>query len=165
MMQIAAGTTRVVLLIGSIAIKIGRPRVLRLVLRLLFGSLTQKQRHRLFVKYGSTFGEICCNYALAGLIANRNEFKYYQLFQDVRVMPTTAQYLGGWIILQIRGSNITSTELASDNPFLGFDVGQARAEISDAHQFCRHPDGHIVLVDYARLPPPKTIVESPLSAA
>jgi hypothetical protein len=85
----------------------------------------------------------------AGMYANRNEYLYYKASKDPRVMPTIAQLFSGWIIIQPRGTPISANEL-SQKPSLRQRVGVESCEVDKAAQFCRHPDGRIVLVDYGR---------------
>jgi hypothetical protein len=53
-MRFAFGTTRLVLLIGKKAIKIGRVRPLRFLARIILLPFSQKRREHFFIKYGRT---------------------------------------------------------------------------------------------------------------
>ena len=148
-MRIKLGTTRIVLLIGDKAVKIGRLRPLRLLARMLLLPFSWQRRQHFLAKYGPKFAQAMLNDLCAGLYANRNEYAYYKVYRDSRVMPTTEQLCGGWIIIQPRGTPISVNEL-SEKPSLKQRIGMESCEVDTAAQFCRHPDGRIVLVDYGR---------------
>ncbi len=93
-----------------------------------------------------------CNDVFVGINANKNEYSYYTEFTDCRVMPTLQQLLCGCVIVQVRGTDITSDELEQETPFSGGRTTiNLSAEILTPSQFCRHPNGQLALVDYGRL--------------
>lgn len=149
-MQIACGSTRVVLLAGDKAVKIARFRPIRFLLRMLMIAFSRKKRLHFFEKYGPVFIHAVYNDIFAGVIANRNEYSYYIERMDRRVMPSLGQYLGGLIVTQVRGTPVSLHELDTEDPFAGL-VTNSACEVSDPKQFCRHPAGQLVLVDYGRV--------------
>lgn len=147
-MRIRIGTTRLVFLVGDSAIKIGRMRPLRLLLRMLCLPCSRQRRQHFLAKYGPGFARAALNDLCAGLYANRNEYAYYTARKDPRVMPTTRQLLNGWVIIQLRGMPISARDLA-EKPLIRQRTAE-KCEVDDAMQFCRHPDGRVVLADYGR---------------
>lgn len=147
-MNIRCGSTRLVVLWGDWAFKIARIRPFRFLLRLPTWLFSRKQRKHFFEKYGANFFQAIINDVFAGVVANRKEFEYYQSHRkDYRVMPTMQMFFAGLIIVQTRGDEIGERELQSSNPFRNTPKF---CEMTEAKQFCRHPDGRLVLVDYGR---------------
>lgn len=160
-MRIRLGSTRLVLLTKDKAIKIGRLRLLRLCLRIPIILLSQRRRHHFLSKYGPGVLQAALHDLFAGLYANRNEYAYYRAHeQDRRIMPTTRRLLDGWIILQLRGVPVSASEL-SEGPVLLNDTGTVDGEARSEKQFCRHPDGRIVLIDYGSDITTKALLYSP----
>lgn len=122
-MQVLLGSTRLVLLIGSRAVKIGRFRPIRLGIRLITLPFSSRKS---FYRGGGSFRSLCFTYAFAGLVANKKECRHFQETRDPDLMPTTSSMLWGWINIQVRG-----TAHAWDR------------------EHCYHPNGHLVRVDYA----------------
>jgi len=149
-MRIRLGTTRIVLLIGDQAIKIGRLRPLRLLLRLLILPFSRERRRHFLAKYGPGITRAVMQDLCAGLYANRNEYDYSATHRDPRVIPTTKRLWGGWIVIQLRGTPIMVHELP-EAPVLRKRIGTQPCEMDKATQFCRHPDGRVVLADYGRI--------------
>lgn len=148
MVALRYGTTRVVLLVGERAIKIGRVRPLRVLSRFLLWPFSARRRKHFLEKYGPGFGQAVLHDLCAGLYANRTEYEYYQRTRDVRVMPTTAALCGGWIVLQPRGSAVCEREISQSlgQEWLGVDCN----EVVRAKQFCRTRSGAVVLIDYGK---------------
>lgn len=150
-MRIKCGSTRFVLLVGVYAIKIARVRPLRFLARALIMCFSKKRRKHFIFKYGDTFFQAIKNDVFAGLKANKNEYSYYTESSDCRVMPILQQFMYCCVIIQVRGTDITCSELARETPFCKeFVAGDELYEIWEPDQFCRHPMGQLVLVDYGR---------------
>lgn len=144
------GKTRIVVLTGNKAIKISRVRVFRLLVRTITFPLMSKNNHRRFyARYGTPFWRGALKYFVAGVYANWNEFEYYQTTSDPRVIPTRKSYLGGWIVIQDRGTSVSKDELAKQNPFKGLSVDSNFLEKDQPWQFC-YLNGKILLADYGR---------------
>lgn len=148
-MQIKAGATRIVVLLGKNAIKIGRVRPLNLLFRAFAFPFSRAMRKRFAAKYGRSIFTAVRNDILAGLVANRKEYDYYVSHGDPRVMPVRRCLLGGWIIVQEGGAPITSEDFERENPFKIPDA--AMYDLGEPKQFCRRPlDNKVVLVDFGR---------------
>ena len=150
-MQIKCGKTRIVFLIKDQAIKIGKVRPIRLFVRMVAFPFTSQRNHdRFYARYGSTLPRAVWRYLIAGLFANRNEYEYYQACRDCRVMPTVRKFLGGWVVIQHRGTAVSALELGLGNPFDVLETNPEFLERNQPWQFCRNSGGQIVLVDYGR---------------
>ena len=145
-MRMRYGATRFVLLAGDKAYKFGRVRPFRFLARMCILPFSQKRRKHFFERYGPGFGEAMKNDLFAGLRANQNEDTYYRTFRDSRVMPITGVLLGGWVIIQMRGTPVSREELEK-SPFTAKRLRRRDCDLSGNHQFCRF-DGKVVLVDY-----------------
>jgi hypothetical protein len=89
------------------------------------------------------------NILFLGVRANRNEYHYSLSGSDPRTMPVMTKLLGGFIIVQLRGTPVSSEEVERDCPFY-FPNGQ-ECDLDKAHQFCRHPESKaIVIVDFGQ---------------
>ena len=142
------GTTRIVIFAGTVVIKIARLRILRFFARAILFPFTSSSNHeRLRCKYGRVWWKASLNYICAGLHANRGEWIYFQQTQDCRVVPTIRSYLGGWIVVQLRGQHIPEDALKGNNPLAGVIFDRKCLEVDRAFQFCRL-GGRIVLCDY-----------------
>jgi hypothetical protein len=141
------GGTRFVLLFNDYAIKIGKFRLINLIKKCIqigiFNNKKEKQKLE-----SKTFCESFYKCLFAGLHANKIEFEYYDKHRDPRVMPTIRKFLGGWIIVQIRGEPITETEVSEWH--FPENINKNYYDIRRAEQFCRDKDGKIVLVDYGK---------------
>ncbi len=88
-MKIKTGTTRIVFLVNDKAIKIGRIRLVRFILRIFFISIYAKSKNKLFYNaYGKyrLFGMM--KYLSVGINANKKEYQYYKETKDSKVAPT-----------------------------------------------------------------------------
>lgn len=149
-MQLRSGKTRIVIRTGNKAIKIGKFRPILLFFRAISFPFMSKGNHtRFYARYGSPFWLGAWNYFIAGIQSNIREFEYYQKFRDSRVIPTLGKYLGGWIIVQLRGEDVSQDELDLVNPFEGLPVNPDFLERNQPWQFCRVGD-QILLADYGR---------------
>ncbi len=145
-MRISWGKTRFVFLFTNQAIKIGRVRPFRLMIRMVaFPFMSEGNHSRFFKRYGKFPGALW-RYLIAGLLANRNEYEYYQDSRDHRVMPTIASFFGGWVIVQKRGASVSREDFSRSNPFQNYP---SFVEVGQPRQFC-WKNGRLVLVDYGR---------------
>ena len=140
-MRIRHGQTRSVLLIGGVAIKIGRVRPIRFGLRMLIFPFSQSQREHFYKKYGAPFWKAALHDIFAGWYANQREYQHWSQTQDPRVMPTR-QLLGDWIVAQPRGKPLQQTGLASTTAV------STKPVVAEVEQLCEYL-GQVVLVDYA----------------
>lgn len=145
-MRMRYGATRFVLLVGDKAIKIGRIRPLRVFVRMLIIPFSKKRREHFFARYGPGFGHAVWNDLCVGLYANRIEDDYYQSSKDPRVMPTIGRLLGGWVIVQLRGVPVSTSELEKSS-FTRERLRRRDCDLGGDHQFCRL-GRKVVLVDY-----------------
>jgi len=149
----AFGETRFVVLVGKFAFKIGRFRPLRCLCRMLILPFSKRRRDHFTLKYGPHIMRAIQNDIIAGLIANRNEFSFWEWSQNsknaVPVIPTIRLYMCGWVVIQARGQPITHATLQNEGPVLDSAFGEDDCEVNDPHQFCLY-EGKVVLVDYAR---------------
>jgi hypothetical protein len=149
-MKIKSGKTRIVFLVGDKAIKFGRVRLLRLILRILLFPFMSKHNNMLFYEaYGKYFLLGMFNYLLVGIDANKREYQYYKESNDNRVVPTRKILLNGWIVIQDRGEFVSLQELEKNNPFkdvVGYPIFTEKHEY---WQFCKI-DGQLLLADYGR---------------
>jgi len=150
-MKVRSGKTRIVLVCGDNAYKIGKLRPIRLFFRMLIFPFLSKGNHeRFYTRYGATLFMAMWNYLVAGKIANEREYRYFSSTHDARVMPTVGRVLGGWIVIQKRGEKISARELGRENPFDGLPIDPQFLERNQPWQFCRNEKGKVVLVDYGR---------------
>ncbi len=141
-MKIKQGATRIVILIGNMAIKIGKVRILRFTLRMISFPFSKYQRNRFYQKYGDAFWKAARQDILFGVLANRNEYRYYQETRDKRVVPTLKLFLGGLVVIQEKGKEVDTCFL-SNIPFIQLHP----AEMGSTNQFCVLHDS-ILLADY-----------------
>jgi hypothetical protein len=148
MKLILRGGTRIVILTKHRAYKIARIRPLRLFCRLLVLPFQAKRKHIGFAARYGPFPVSLWNYVIIGLIANRNEFEYWQETRDPRVAPVIGKVLGGIVIWQTVGESVTLSELRRNDPFASFPV-DARKEFHDdmVHQYAK-VNGQVVLIDF-----------------
>ncbi len=145
---ILCGGTRIVVLWGDKAFKIARLRPVRLLLRmLLFPFQSASKRARFYNRYGH-IPKGLVNYVVWGLMANRNEFEYWNQTHDSRVMPVTSRFIGYLVIVQTRGEPVSDSELHDSHP-LGTISREFRPTVRYGlrHQFAKRR-GRVFLVDY-----------------
>ncbi|MFA7315610.1 MAG: hypothetical protein WC059_02290 [Candidatus Paceibacterota bacterium] len=144
-MKIRKGKTRIVILVGTKAIKIAKPRFVRLFIRLLlFPFVTKESRDGYYATYGKLSLDSCKKYSLLGYYANVNEYTYSQQYIDPDIMPIIKLYLCGWIITQTRGEEITDTHFTS--PLKKFKTVLS-PETTEPHQYCIL-NKKIFIIDY-----------------
>ncbi|MEI8270320.1 MAG: hypothetical protein WCG45_03040 [bacterium] len=162
-MKICFGGTRVVLLFGNKAVKIGRIKPIRLTLRILLFPFMSKKRNDLYREvYGKKFFLSIVNYLLIGRNSNIIEYDYYQKTKDSRVTPTKRILLFGWIVVQDRGESVSMQKLRENNPFN--DIPNFLfPEKNTPRQFCEI-DGKLFLADYGRSGAVSILMETFLEA-
>jgi len=83
-----------------------------------------------------------------GIVANRNEYRYYNLHKDPRVMPVIHQWLGGFVVIQQKGDPVSYDEVMSEVPK---ELLTDEYDLQAARQFCRsRSDRRVVLVDFGQ---------------
>lgn len=147
-MQISYGETRCVLLIGKVAIKLPRLRVLWLAKRFVYHLVVKKDIEKInhYVKRPKVITGIILN----GIRANRNEAKQWQMFPRRFLVPTLYSFGFGLINIQRRGQILKQEELDNSHPFLGLLDDMPVDFVSDmtrVENFCRY-QGRTCLVDY-----------------
>ncbi len=146
-MKISCGSKRIALLVGGYAIKIGKIRLFRCFMRIFFLPFSAKSRKRYLGKYGGTWTEAILNDIFAGLHSNQNEYRYYQLFHDPRVMPTIARFLWAHIIVQNVGTPVSDEEIERRYPNHRNDPYK-NDELDTPRQYCRDSKGDLKICDY-----------------
>lgn len=166
--QFSWGATRFVILIGTIAIKIARPRPFRALSRLLEHWVNGEVRIRLLTFAENPYLAII-RYIFSGIIANHNEHQLWQEFPRRFLVPTICSF--GWLVnVQERGTSISHEELDASHPFRGLLEDMPLELIGDmtkAENFCRYK-GRICLTDYGSeqafaffiLPQPQSVVRA-----
>lgn len=144
-MNIKIGSTRFVLLTRKHAIKIARIRPARFISRLLPLLLSKNNLDHFLLKYGPGFGNAIKRDIFAGVYSNRNEYEYYQKYQDSRCAPTENLLFAGLIVTQPRGADVFFLE---DIGIPAFVNGQ-KTEADSVDQFKRIGN-NVLLVDYGR---------------
>jgi hypothetical protein len=156
-MKIKIGKTRIVFLVGNFAVKIAKPRLLRLIFRLLFFPFTSKKsRQNYYETYGANFFSSSGKYLLLGFYANLNEFRYWKKYQDPYVIPVLGKYLLGWFIIQKRGIDVSNKNFVS--PLKKFDQNLS-PETVGFWQYC-YFQGKILLVDYGNISTIKDLIKT-----
>jgi hypothetical protein len=146
----AYGNTRFVILSGTRAIKIARPRPLFALSR-IWQIISQPERREHFrERYAKSSPHSVWRDFWIGVGINRNEYDYYQRSHDPRVMPTEHLLLSGFIIIQLRGEPIVDIDLI-EPPHHDEKFQEEIREIFSIRQYQRNPKtGCVVLVDYGR---------------
>lgn len=146
-MEIKSGGTRIVILVGNKAVKIAKIRLLDPFRRLVGLIFSRSTREQLLTNYGHAPAKCGLKRILLGLIANRNEYRYYQSTKDPRVMPVERQILWGLVIVHERGIPIDAGEIVEDCPF-NVTIDEAH-DLTGMHQFCRRSETRrIVVIDF-----------------
>jgi hypothetical protein len=146
-MEIRSGDSRIVVLVGNKAIKIAKIRLLDPFRRLIGLVFSRSTRKELLTKYGHAPTRCATGRIFIGLIANRNEYRYYQSTKDPRVMPVERQLLWGLAIVHERGIPIGPDEIVEDCPF--HVTLEDAHDLTGMHQFCRRSGTRqVVVVDF-----------------
>lgn len=147
-MKITSGNKRIVVLLGDQAFKIGKIRFVRLFFRLLILPFSKKLRERFLVKYGDTWSSALFNDLFAGLLCNRREYDYFHQTKDKRVIPTIKKFLGGHIIVQVRGQTASNKDVEKIYPWYRGPEYKI-ANLDKPEQYCTLPaDGAVRITDY-----------------
>jgi hypothetical protein len=144
-MKIKTGRTRIVFLVDNFAIKIAKPRFIRLLFRMLsFYFVSQRSRDGYYKTYGRPSFQSFKKYALCSFYANLNEYNYSKKFNDPDIMPVIKKYLFGWIIIQYKGEDVKNNFV---NPFGKIKDIELSPETTGLHQYC-FLNGKYLIVDY-----------------
>ena len=138
------GSTRFVFLLGKRAFKFARISLIRLVLRIFLFPF-------LGYRWKAPMGQALYSYLFGSIACNRNEYGYYQMTHDPRVMPTRQIFFAGWLVVQDRGVSVSEREMLREYPFDKELLLRSEVDANTAKQFARHPDGRVLLVDYGTL--------------
>lgn len=159
-MKIKLGTTRFVLLVGDSAIKIARIRPIRCFFRIVSFPFTSIGNHeRFYKKYGNTFATAIPRYIFFGFYANRMEFDFYQKHpEDCRIVPTVKIFAWGLVVIQKRGSSVSSETLELLSPFKNETILKHH-EVHHPKQFCQI-NNKVLLVDYGHRETCKFLVQT-----
>ena len=148
MPQISWGMTRFVILVGPVAIKIARFRLLWIPRRFLH--FVKSQEISTKIAYQTRNPRLAFNNVFAGLIANRSEYLLWQKSHRHFLAPTPYSLLGGVINIQRRGERVSVEELIAAHPFqelLAMMPSPLAYDMTKAGNFGRH-EGRICLIDY-----------------
>lgn len=144
-MRFEYGHTRFVFLVGPYAIKVARIRPLRPFIRLFQVFKTGNVEEEL-KKYDKKATRGGIKYLLAGVVANRTEYRLYKKFQSEHLAPTLYMFLWGAVNVQMRGSRLRGTKkLAVKQHPLWVEGNRSLKE------FCLIGD-KVCLADYGRAP-------------
>lgn len=118
MQVVTSGATRVVLLIGNVAIKVTRIGILRCVVYAVRGIRNPTwARGMLEQQAGTKSPGGMLWYALtmpfAGIRANRQEFRISRLRLDLPIAPVYGMYLFGLILVMARGNPVSAQRSAA----------------------------------------------------
>jgi len=148
-LQFSWGTTRFVILVGTVAIKFARLRPFRALYRLAKHQMNGEVRVKLVKFDGRPFiGGI--KYIFAGIIANRNEYRLWHTSPRYFLMPTLYSFGGGLVNVQELGKSISQEELDVSHPFQEILAGMPPEFVYDmtrSANFCRYKN-RTCLVDY-----------------
>ncbi len=148
MRLILSGGTRIVILTKHSAIKIARFRILRLLGRLIVLPFQAQRKHAKFRERYGSFPQCLWNYISIGLVANRNEYEYWQQTRDWRVGEIFKQSLKCGIIWQAAGHPVTLEELRREDPFSAVPERLRRDFRSNMEHQYAYIDGCVVLIDF-----------------
>lgn len=146
-LQFSWGATRFVVLVGPLAIKFARFRVLWMAKRLFHhmktGEVKVKFRHQVENPVLATSN------IFAGVIANRIECELWRMSPRSSMVPTLFSF-GGLVNVQWCGQTITEDELAASHPFrehLADMTPRLKHDMRKVTNFC-HYEGRVCLADY-----------------
>ncbi|MFA5643900.1 MAG: hypothetical protein WC928_00010 [Patescibacteria group bacterium] len=144
-MKIKTGKTRIVFLVDNFAIKIAKPRFIRLFFRILsFYFVSKRSRDGYYKTYGRPSFNSFKRYALYSFYANLNEYNYSKKFNDPDIMPVIKKYIFGWIIVQYKGESFKNSFVS---PFENIKNRKLSPETTGLHQYCFF-NGRYLIVDY-----------------
>ncbi len=110
-MRVKQGSTRLVLLYGSRAYKVGRTKFISTTTKLIKTVCRQSEIVRLTRKHKGNIGGKIFRQCFAGLYANRAEARYWEETHDDRCVPVVGVWLGGFIIVQERAEAISAAQI------------------------------------------------------
>lgn len=146
-LDFACGSTRCVILVGQYAIKIARFRPLRPFIK-LFESIQKKQVRGNLEKHHRNPLLAVIKYLLAGIVANRTEYRLYKKYKSELLVPTVFTIF--WLVnIQRRGEPVADEKVKSHylwNLFKEMETPVA-LDILQAKQFC-FMGGCVRLADY-----------------
>lgn len=144
------GTTRVVLMIprSTTVIKIVRPRVVRPLLQLVRHMWSGQVQTRLQNFHRNPW-QGGLRYVLAGIVANRQEWRVSQAYPSAPLAVVTRLYCGGLVIVQARGAAIGVGDIdqVSRHPLWNVMVDETGSPEEALRQFARFGE-RILLVDF-----------------
>lgn len=141
------GSTRFVILCGPFAIKIARFRPIRAIIR-LWQLLKTREVKRELQKYHKqpVLGGFA--YLMAGVIANRTEYRRYIKYNHFQLVPTEFSFLG-LLNVQRRGKQLTMHDRSALRAQALWQLSNGRTDdLRSARQFCSI-GGRVCLADYA----------------
>lgn len=148
-LQFSWGTTRFVVLVGPIAIKIARIRPLRMVQRFIKHQINGEVKAKMCHFSENPF-IAAVKYVFAGPFVNWSEYRLYQSSLEPFFVPTNWSF-GGMVNIQRRGTAVTQEELDAHHPFGKMALEEMpevmRKDMTRADNFCWY-DGHLCLIDY-----------------
>lgn len=146
-MKLRIGGTRLVLVTENRAYKIARFRPLKPIVKIVMSVLNKKEFIRLYEKHGDSKFKVIIKSLLAGLLANRAEWRKWSDGHSNDFNPVLKIWLGGLVICQPRARRVTEQDILK-SPLRHWYVEDE--ELSRPDQYGRLA-GQIVLVDYAHL--------------
>ena len=148
-MQVRYGSTRVVFLFSIYAVKFWRPRPLRPFVR-FFQLLQEKEVSSTLRSYDQRLPIGALKYLLAGVIANRAEYRSFKRFPDAGLAPVTSIWLGGFAIVQLRGEPVTRLTVAvTSHPLWSAIARETNDVTKDALRQFAVFNYRVLVVDYA----------------
>lgn len=144
-MRFAYGATRWVIFTDQYAIKIARFRPIRPFIRLVDAMLKSEVKQGLR-KHHTNPILATIKYLLAGVVANRNEYRLYRRHPSRQLAPTLFT-IGYAVNIQIRGEPATQADVHLSKLFSLLRDTEFAADVLQAKQFCLI-NGKTCLADY-----------------
>ena len=145
--MIKIGSTRLVLLSDTKAIKIARIRPIGTIFKIISITLSRKSRNRFKVKYDKNISRGLVKYLFAGIDANRLEFSTWENWQSDKLAPVIGIYLYGLVVIQKRLQSISVIDLEYKHPFPELAKVE-KIEMNTPCQYGADQNGIIYLLDY-----------------
>lgn len=117
-MQVTSGATRVVLLIGGVAIKIARVKILRCAAHAIRGIRNPTWARGMLEQHAGTKSpggmmQYALSMPFAGIRANRQEYRISRLRPDLPIAPVYGMYLFGLVLVMARGEPVSAQRSAA----------------------------------------------------
>lgn len=147
-MRFSWGATRFVILVGSIAIKLPRLRLIWALMRLMQYGSKGKVRSRLRT-YGRNTVHGGVRYILSGWVANWQEYRLWASTRNPLLVPTVFSFFG-LINVQKRGEPVSDGKLRTNHPFpqlLRQMSPEGVADMVRPANFCLY-ESRVRLLDY-----------------